>query len=77
MGLGNWMRVIRVRQESRVTSRWLEEWWCHSPREGTEEDGEVSDSLNLSCLWDTEMKMSSKQLGSQILSFKEGLGIGN
>lgn len=77
MGLGSWMRVIRVRQESRVTSRCLHERWCHSPREGTEEDGEVSDSLNLSCLWDPEMKMSSKQLGSQILSFKERLGIGN
>lgn len=77
VGLSNWMGVIRVRQESRVTSRWLNEWWCHSPREGTEEDNKVSDPLNLSCLWDTGMKMSSKPLGSQILSFEERLGIGN
>lgn len=34
--------MIRVQQESRVTPSWLGEWLCHSPREGTEEDDEVS-----------------------------------
>lgn len=63
-----------VREESRVTPKWLDEWQCHLPREGTEE---VSDSLNLSFLWDIEMKMSSKQLDSQMLSFEKRSGIGN
>lgn len=31
--------------------------------------------LSLSCLWDMEMKISSKQLDGQMLSFEEKLGI--
>lgn len=67
--------MIRVQQESRVTPSWLGEWWCHSPREGTEEDDEVYHLLSLSCLWDMEMKIPSKQLDGQMLSFEEKLGI--
>lgn len=43
--------------------------------ERKQDDAEVSHSLNFSCLWGFEMKMSSKQLDGQMLSFEERLGI--
>lgn len=37
---------------------------------------DITDSCNLSCFGDTEMKISCKQLESQMLSFEERPGIG-